>query len=342
MNADHTNRYSRQEAFYGIGKEGQEKIAQSRVTVIGLGALGSVSADHLARAGVGYLRIVDRDYVELSNLQRQVLYTEEDAEQALPKAIAAARHLGAANSDIVIDPVVTDVNSSSIDSLIEDVDLVVDATDNFEVRFLLNEACHHLKKDWIYGGALGSTGMTMNYPYSEDGPCFSCITRAEKEAGANGPTCVTAGVLSMTTAIVSSVQCAEALKMLTGAPDVRKTLLYFDLWANQFEEITVSKDPDCPVCVHEQYTYYGKSAGMTAVSLCGRNQVQVIPEHTGDMDFGKLAGKLSSLGTVSYNDYTLDFDKGDIGFKLFKNGRAIIKNIDDESRAKSIYTEYIG
>ena len=337
-----TDRYSRQEAFYGIGKEGQQLIGQSRVTVIGMGALGTVSANHLARAGVGFLRLMDRDYVEVSNLHRQVIYTEKDAEEALPKAIAACRHLQEANSDITIEPVVTDVNSSTIDALIEDVDLVIDATDNFEVRFLVNEACHALKKNWIYGGALGSTGMTMNILFEEDdAPCMSCITRADSQSG-GGPNCVTAGVLSMTTAIVSSLQCAEALKILTHAPDVRRTMVYFDLWANQFEQIEVNKDPDCPVCGHGQYTYYGKQTGMMAVSLCGRNQVQVVPEHENTVDFAALAQKLSPIGEVKYNEFTLDFDKGDIGFKLFKNGRAIIKNVDDESRAKSIYIEYIG
>lgn len=336
-----SERYSRQIAFYGVGEEGQAKLRASRVVIVGMGALGTVTANNLARAGVGYLRLVDRDFVELSNLQRQVIYTEQDAAEALPKAEAAARHLREANSEIEIEPAVTDFNSSTAEALISDMDLVLDATDNFEARYLINETCHVLKKSWIYGGAIGSSGMTMNYIYGEDQPCFCCLA-GPAAGGSGGPTCVTAGVLASTTAIVSSYQCAEAIKYLTGNGDLRKTLLTFDLWENQFQEIEIIKDQDCPVCVHEEYTYYGKTQGMQAVSLCGRDAVQVIPEKTGDVDFERYAEKLGALGKVSCNDFTLDFDNGSIEIKLFKNGRAIIKHVGDESRAKSIYTEYIG
>ena len=335
------DRYSRQEAFYGIGERGQRKLLKSRVAVIGMGALGTVTADHLARAGVGFLRLVDRDYVEISNLQRQMLYTEEDAANEIPKAEAAAAHLRAANSEIEIEPVVTDFNSSTVDSLIADVDLVLDATDNLETRFLLNEACFALKKTWIYGGAIGSTGMTCNFLYGSGFPCMNCITDPSGDNG-DAPTCVTAGVLNSTTAIVSSIQCAEALKILTGSDEVRRTLIFFDLWKNQFHEVPAIKNPECPVCGKGEFRYYGKVRGMEAVSLCGRNQVQVIPEHAAEVDFEAFRERLAPLGTVKTNSFTLDFDHGDFGIKLFKNGRAIITNISDVSRAKSIYTEYIG
>ncbi len=336
-----TDRYSRQQAFYGIGKDGQEKLNASRVTVIGIGALGTATANYLVRAGIGFVRLVDRDYVELSNLQRQVIFTEEDAKNAYPKAEAAAQHLKKVNSEIEIEPVVTDFNASTVSSLIGDVDLIIDATDNLEARFLLNEACQYHKKDWIYGGALGSSGMTANYLYGEDLPCMHCLTKYENYKG-NGPTCMTAGVLSMTTSIVSGIQCAEALKILTGADNVRKTLYCFDLWNNETSEIPLFKDPDCDVCVHARYQYFGKKRGMEAVSLCGRNEVQVIPENTADVNFEEFAGKFAPLGKVTYNKYTLDYDGDEFGIKLFKNGRAIIKNVDDVKRAKSIYTEYIG
>ena len=333
-------RYSRQEAFYGIGKEGQERLLASRVCVVGLGALGTVTANNLARAGVGFIRIVDRDYVELSNLQRQVIYTEQDALDALPKAEAARRHLEETNSDIEIEGVITDFNSSTADALISDVDLVLDATDNFEARYLINEACHAHAKSWIYGGALGSGGMTMNFIYGEERPCFCCF--AGSDPASSGESCATSGVLASATSIVSSIQCSEALKFLTGRGELRKTLVCFDLWENQFQEIEIAKNPDCPVCVHGQYSYYGKTVGMQAVGLCGRNSVQVIPEKQSDVDFQYLAKKLEPLGRVTYNQFTLDFENQNIGIKLFRNGRAIIKNVDDVNRAKSLYIEYIG
>ena len=334
------DRDSRQEAFIGIGRDGQEKLLSSRVCVIGLGALGTVTANNLARAGVGFIRIVDRDYVEISNLQRQIIYTEEDALEALPKAEAARRHLEAANSEIEIEAMITDFNSSTADALISDVDLVLDATDNFEARHLINETCHVHGKPWIYGGALGASGMTMNFIFGEDNPCFCCFAGTDA-ASAGGESCATAGVLASVTSIVSSFQSAEAIKFLTGGP-LRTTMLFVDLWENQIQEFEIKKNPDCPLCVHEQYVYYGKTHGTQAVSLCGRNSVQVIPENPADMDFRYLAERLSALGSVSYNQFTLDFENTDIGIKLFKNGRAIIKNVDDVNRAKSVYTEFIG
>lgn len=335
-------RYIRQETFWGIGKEGQEKLKKSRVAVIGLGALGTVTANHLARAGVGFLRLIDRDYVELNNLQRQTLYTEQDAAEAIPKAAAACRHLQEVNSQISIEPVITDVNSSNIDHLIGDVDLVMDATDNFEVRMLINEACHQLKKTWIYGGALGASGMTMNFFPGKEAPCLSCILGTELSAPGSEPTCATAGVLSMTTGIIASLQSTEALKILTGSPAVRRQLLVMDLWENTFDLVDVAKDPDCPVCSRQEYQFYGKSRGMQAVSLCGRDSIQVIPQQEGNLDFDQVEEKLKTMGTVLKSPYTLDFDNGIFQIKLFKNGRAIIKHVTDEKRAKSIYTEYIG
>ena len=334
------DRYSRQEAFAGIGQTGEKRLKDSRVCAVGLGALGTVTANHLARAGVGFIRIVDRDFVELSNLQRQVIYTERDAAEGLPKAEAARRHLEEANSEIEIEAMITDFNSSTADALISDVDLVLDATDNFETRYLINEACHALKKSWIYGGALGANGMTMNIIYGENEPCFCCFAGTDSKN--TGQSCATSGVLASTTSIVSSYQCTEALKYLTGNGQLRKTMLYFDVWENLIEEIPITKDPECPVCVHEHYSYYGKSVGMQAVSLCGRNAVQIIPEEPGEVDFDYYAQKLIPLGKVSVSQFTLDFENKDIGIKLFKNGRAIIKNVDDPNRAKSVYTEFIG
>lgn len=333
-------RYSRQEAFFGVGREGQQKLLESRVTLIGLGALGSASANLLARAGVGFLRLVDRDYVELSNLQRQMMYTEADAAEALPKATAAAEHIGQINSEITVDPVIADVNGGNIRALIEDVDLVIDATDNVEVRLLINEACHALKRPWIYGGALASYGMTMNILPGEDAPCYHCMF---DEAVPDGETCATAGVLGMLTSVVASIQCAEAVKILIGSPDVRRTLLAFDIWSNELDELEVAKNPDCPVCGRGEYRYYGKAAGSAASVLCGRDAVQIVPESAAaGIDLDEYAARWEALGTVKRGRFTLDLDTGTFQIKLFGDGRAIIGGTSDEAKARAVYAEFVG
>ena len=333
-----SERYSRQEKFYGIGEAGQEKLLRSRVTVIGLGALGSASANLLARAGVGHLRIVDRDYVEYSNLQRQMLYTEQDAREAVPKAEAAANALERINSEIEIEPVVCDVSSSNIDGLIGDADLVIDATDNVEIRLLINEACHALKIPWIYGGALASYGMTMNILQGEEDPCLQC---AFEELLPGGETCATAGVLGMLTATVSSIQCTEALKILTGSDQVRRSLLAFDMWSNDLDEMKVRKNPSCPVC-SGRYRYYGKYTGRQTVSLCGRNAVQIVPAQPRQICFEEFAEKWKDLGEIRQGRFAVDLDLGQTGIKLFGDGRAIIRGVSDEAKARSVYSEYVG
>lgn len=337
-----SERYARQEAFFGIGAEGQKKLAQSRVAVIGLGALGTVTANNLARSGVGFLRLADRDYVELNNLQRQTLYTEKDAAEAIPKAAAACEHLGRINSEIILEAAITDVNSLNIDSLIEDVDLVMDATDNFEVRQLINEACCHLKKPWIYGGALGAAGMTMNILPQRKSACLCCLLGNGVGVPGSEPTCASAGILNTATNIIASFQCTEALKILTGSAAVRKELLVIDLWENTFDLIKTARDPDCPVCGCHNYKFYGKPQGVQAISLCGRDSVQVIPRQQNEIHFADFAKKLEPLGKVTCGRYTLDFDNGSIGIKLFNNGRAIIRHVSDEKKALSVYAEYIG
>lgn len=333
------DRYSRQMFFYGIGTEGQEKLLQSRITVIGLGALGSAAANLLARAGIGSLRLVDRDYVEWSNIQRQMLYREKDAEEAVPKAAAAAEMLAEINSGIEIEPVITDVNSGNIDQLIGDADLIIDATDNIETRKLLGEACHALRKPWIYGGALASYGMTMNFLPEDDAPCFNCLNSG---AGSGGETCATAGVLGMITSVIASIQCTEAIKILTGSPTVRRTLLCIDIWNNDFDELTIEKNPDCPVCGKGVYERYGKAQGTQTVNLCGRDAVQVIPDAGTIVDFDLMAGRWRSCGDVRRQKFTLDLDTGQYEIKLFPDGRAIIKGTSDTAKAKSIYSEYVG
>ena len=337
MNMD---RYSRQIIFKGIGRDGQYRLLDARVAVIGLGALGTVIAGDLTRAGVGFLRLIDRDIVELTNLQRQTLFNEQDAAAQTPKAAAAYEHLVRVNSEIQLEPIVTDVNGMNIESLIRDVDLVVDGTDNAEVRYLINEACHKRRKPWIYGGALGGSGMTMNI-LPGDGACFSCF-RPVAPAPGSGPTCSSVGVLNMTTGIVASIEACEAVKILTGSPNVRRSLMYIDIWNNGTDYIDISKNPDCPVCSHGRYEFLGKSRGSHTTVLCGRESVQVLPGVAAQLDFTAVADRLSRSGTVQVTPFMLTYEDPTAAFSLFRDGRAIIKNITDEAAAKSIYAEYIG
>ena len=248
-------RYSRQIIYKNIGSEGQEKISAARVTIFGMGALGSIIANNLCRAGVGYLRLVDRDYVELSNLQRQVLFDEGDAEAAIPKAEAAFNHLSGINSEIRLEPVIAQVDSSNIEELIRGVDLVMDGSDNMELRFLINEACHKLKIPWVYGGVLGASGNCMTIIPGE-GPCFRCLVPEVPPPGSY-PTCATAGVLSMAPNIIGSMESAEALKIITGSPALNQQLFVLDVWNNTAEYLNLSKDPDCPVCGRGEYEFLG-------------------------------------------------------------------------------------
>lgn len=334
-------RYIRQMTLTNIGKEGQERLLASRVAIVGIGALGTVAADHLCRAGVGYLRLIDRDLVELSNLQRQMLYTEEDARQSLPKAAVAAERLRLVNSEIVIEPVVADLNSVNAEALLKDMDLVIDASDNFAVRFLINDICSKHTIPWIYCGAVGSAGMTMNILPGE-GPCFRCLVPKTPPAG-SVQTCSTVGVLSMLTGLLASAQALEAVKILIGSEDVRKTLMVVDIWDWQVDFIEVKKNPDCHTCTQHRYEYLEQIDGkQSTTSLCGQNAIQVLPDNLGIIDFAAVAKRLEKAGTVSYNPFMLRFSDGRVEISLFKDGRAIIKNAKSEGQAKSIYAEYIG
>ena len=332
-------RYARQAVFSRIGKDGQQKLLDSRVTIIGVGALGTVAANNLCRAGIGYIRMVDRDYVELTNLQRQILFTEDDAQQNMPKAIAAWEHLRKVNSEITMEPVVSDVNPSNIENLVKDVNLVLDATDNFEIRLLINEACDKHNIPWVYCGALGSQGMTLNVLH-DGGPCLRCFISGDSTSSSH--TCSTFGVLNMLTSTMASIQTAEAVKILLNSPDVRRELLTLDLWSNRFDMIALAKDGDCPVCVHKRYEHLGAVVGAYATSLCGANSVQIVPPKPAKVDFAALAEKLSKAGEVRHNEFTLTFSDSKHEIILFQDGRAMIKNAIDENNAKSIYNEYIG
>jgi adenylyltransferase/sulfurtransferase len=334
------SRYAKQELFRPIGKEGQERLARSRATIVGLGALGSVLANHLARAGVGFLRLVDRDFVELDNLQRQVLYDEEDVRANLPKAAAAAERLRRVNSEIKLEPRVTDVNYSNVEELVRDVDLLLDGTDNFETRFVLNDACVKLGKPWVYGGCVGSYGMAMAVLPGE-GPCFACLVGSLPAPGTS-PTCDTAGVINTAVAVVASLEANEGMKILLGKRDaLAGGLQTLDLWSNQFQMVRIPRSPECPACVERKFPHL-ESNPSGAVSLCGRNAVQITPPPGSKLDLTEAEKKLAPLGRVRRNVYLLKFAADGCEITLFPDARAIIQGTNDVAKARSLYARYVG
>lgn len=342
MSEKKISRYVRQEIFAGIGPEGQKKLLQSRVVIMGLSGLGTATAESLARAGVGFIRIVDGDFIDMVELQRQNIFTESDVAGDLPKAAVVKKYLQEVNSEIQIEEVISDINSSNIDHLIEDTDLVIDASDSMEIRLLINEACHALKKPWIYGGALAASGMTFSFIPGENEPCLKCFLGDDVYEDGEQPTCATVGVINPTINMIAALQTTEALKILSGSDSIRRDMVMFDLWDNTFDMLPIEKDPECSVCAKGVYEFYGKSKGSQIVGICGKDSVQIIPQIERHIDFEMYADKLEKQGKVRYNDYTLNFDDGTIEIKLFRNGRAIIKHITDEARAKAVYSEYIG
>lgn len=337
-------RYSRQMKFPGIGEEGQRKLLASRVTLCGCGALGTVLANLLVRAGVGFVRIVDRDFIELHNLQRQVLFDEQDVAENLPKAIAAARILQRVNSSVRIEPVVTDIDHTNILDLIADADLILDGTDNFEVRYLINDAAIKTGKPWVYGGCIGSHGQVMVILPGET-PCLRCVIESAPPPGM-APTCETAGVLAPAVHIVASFQAAEALKILTGHLEaVNRELIYIDVWDNilrQFKVRRLKDTVDCPCCKRRQFDWLEGKMGSHTTALCGRNAVQVAHRSATRLDFEELAQRLRGLGEVTYNQFLLKFQVDGYEFTVFPDGRAIIKGTSDVERARTLYAKYIG
>jgi len=340
--SNNNERYSRQILFNGIGREGQERLLDSRAVIIGCGALGSSQAEALARAGVGKLRIVDRDFVEFSNLQRQTMFTESDAKERLPKAIACANRIREINSDITVEPEVVDVNHSNIERLISDVNVVVDGTDNFATRYLINDACVKHAVNWVYGAAVGSYGVTMTVRPHET-PCLRCIF-PEAPPAASAPTCDTAGVIMPIISIVASVQVTEALKLLTGKFDeLHSSLMQFDVWRNEWRKISIGKPlSDCPTCGLGEYETLNAEARDFAAVMCGRHAVQISPSHSVHIDLDALRQKLESSGDVKANDYLLRFRTGEYELTIFQDARSIIRGTDDIATARSLYSKYIG
>ncbi len=350
------DRYSRQILFSGIGATGQQLLTSAHVAIVGCGATGAAAASLLARAGVGTLTLIDRDFVEPSNLQRQVLFDESDALQSLPKAEAARRKIALFNSTITVHPHIADLVPANIHDLLAPADLILDATDNFETRYLLNDYAVQQSKPWIYAAAIGAYATTMNIlpksaldhsePWalnpgpSEPTACLSCIFPKPP----TGPveTCDTAGILSTAVNLAASIQVTEALKFLTHQPHLmRRTLLSFDLWQNEHSEINTARpNPDCPVCAHRQFTHLA-GEGRPHITLCGRNSVQ-IHEHYRPVDFAAMRDRLSPHGQVRFNDLLLRFERPPHTLTLFADGRAIIQGTTDVTLARSLYARFIG
>ncbi|MDR2196453.1 MAG: ThiF family adenylyltransferase [Coriobacteriales bacterium] len=384
-----TRRYRRQIVLPQIGEAGQRRWAAARIAIVGMGALGSTSASLLARAGVGcggaaggdtaadgaagggapgrsaaqkgsgaaqkggFLRLIDRDYVSLDNLQRSSLYTEADAASSTPKAIAAAEHLRTINSEVACDPRVTQVSGENIESLLADIDLVIDGSDNFELRYLLNEACDSLRIPWVYGGVLGTSGMVFPIVPGQT-PCFRCLSPREPLPGSY-PTCASAGVLGTVSTLVASLQTTEALKLILGAQAERASgLIDIDLWHAEGTLVPFERKPDCPTCGRHSYELLNTDRGSNSTALCGRDEYQVVPARgkaqsgvpgekaDASCDLARLAERLRSEGDVLLSPYLLTFDNGTLRFKLFADGRMMLKGVPDEAAALSVYAEYVG
>jgi molybdopterin-synthase adenylyltransferase len=336
-------RYSRQILFQPIGKTGQQKLLHSRAVIVGMGALGTVIANHLVRSGVGFIRFIDRDFVELSNLQRQTLYGELDAIQQLPKVIAAENRLKEINSTVQLDPIIADLNMNNAEELLKDFDVIVDGTDNFLTRYLINDVSVKHNIPWVYGGAVSSRGMFATIIPGKT-PCYRCLF-PEVPIGL-GENCDTVGVLSAITDIIGSFEAVEAIKLLVGSP-TNPNLEQIDIWDNSNLQMDISqgRNPNCPTCVQHQFEFLETSAShpTTYTTLCGRDSVQIIARHQPSFDFTKMADRLHKIGQVKQNDYLLRFiPDEEISMVLFKDGRVLIHGTNDLVKAKSYYSRYIG
>jgi molybdopterin-synthase adenylyltransferase len=349
MKPEEREKYSRQILFSGIGETGQQKLLDASAVLVGCGALGSVTAELLVRAGLGYLRVIDRDFVETSNLQRQTLFDEADATQSLPKAIAAERHLRAINSSVQVEGLVSDLTPKNVADFLAGFPLILDGTDNFETRLLLNDAAISLGVPWIYAAAVGSYGVTMTVRPGETA-CLACLLESgdSGEARTNGrsaaaeETCDTAGVLGAAVGIISSIEVAEAMKLLTGNfRALNGRLVSCDVWTGRFQSVGAARNPQCRACVRREFTFLW-GAVQPHITLCGRDSVQ-IHERGRRLDLRDLGRRLDvSAREVCNNDFLLRFRVPPYDLTVFADGRAIIKGTKDVSIARSLYARYIG
>ncbi|MGH9582018.1 MAG: ThiF family adenylyltransferase [Bryobacteraceae bacterium] len=338
MTPGEKQRYSRQILFAPIGESGQEKIRNTSVCIVGCGALGSFQAEALARAGVARLRLIDRDYVDYTNLQRQWLFDEDDARNETPKAIAAARRLERVNRQVALEPQVTDFTPSNAEEIVADSGIVLDGTDNFETRYLINDISVKRGTPWVYGAAIGSYGIAMPVVPGL-GPCFACVY-PEPPAGMQ-PTCDVNGVLASTTAAVASLQVAAALRIIAGWPDFACRIQSLDVWAGTSKQVNAgAPDPACRVCGAREFRYL-EGRRRAPVSLCGRNAVQ-IHESARPLNLTDLAARLRPLGDVRMNDFALRMSIPNYDLTFFPDGRAIVKGTTDVGIARSLYARLIG
>jgi adenylyltransferase/sulfurtransferase len=335
------DRYSRQTLLSEIGPEGQRKLLSSTVALVGCGALGTAIASGLARAGVGHLKIIDRDYIELSNLQRQTLFDEEDIARGLPKAVAAAGKLRGINSEIYVEPLVTDLNPFNVERVLGDVDLVVDGTDNFEARFLINDACLKHGLPWVYGAAIATYGVTMSIVPGRTS-CLRCLLRDQPPPGTI-PTCDTVGVLGAAASVIGALEVAQAFKLLLeGGEEFWGHLTQVDVWTGESLRVQVERDPECPACGLGRYEFLEAQEGSFVTSLCGREAVQVNVRGDAQLSLPQLAERLSPRGQVRFNEYMLRCEIDGYDIAVFPSGRAIIKGTADETLARTLYAKYIG
>ncbi len=336
-------RYSRQTLFQPIGDDGQRSLMNARAVLVGCGGLGTIVADILVRAGIGFLRIVDRDFVDESNLQRQVLFDTDDVAQNLPKAEAARLKLQRINPESEVEAFVRDIDPTSIRSAVEDVDIILDGTDNFETRYLINDIAIELGKPWIYAAVVGSYGMTTTIVPGET-PCLRCLYEKPPPPG-TVPTCDTAGILASIVHIISAYQATQAMRLLCRVSGgVREEMVYADVWSGEFKRIKTanSRVIDCDACVKHQFDYLNAERGSMATSLCGRNAVQVSWKEDHSVDLARLAETLRASGQVTVNPYLLKFSGVDAKFTLFPDGRAIIEGTSDPKAARELYARFVG
>lgn len=342
--AERSRRYIRQAIFAPVGQSGQSKLDQAHVAIIGCGALGSAAAEALARAGVGRLTIIDRDYVELHNLQRQSLFDETDVALRTPKAVAAADRLRRINRDIELMPVVADVNSGNIAGLTRGADLLLDGTDNFETRYLINDLAVKTERPWIYGGVIGAGGVTMTIRPGVT-PCLRCVFPDPPDAG-SAPTCDTAGVLGPAVQVIASLEAAETIKLATDAVDaLNRSLLSIDVWNLSFRAIDIGgRDPNCPCCGQHRFDFLDRPPIASETILCGHDAIQVRPQPGAAIDLSALAERLRAIGDVTANQYLIRFAEpgAERELTIFPDGRAIIKGTEDAGEARTIYARYVG
>ena len=344
MNSEQREKYSRQILFAGIGAEGQEKLLGASAVLAGCGALGTVVANLLVRAGVGRLRIIDRDFVEPSNLQRQTLFEEADAREALPKAVAAERRLRAINPDARVEGIVADLTAENSMELLGGFQLILDGTDNFQTRLLLNDAAISLGVPWIYAAAVGSYGVTMTIRPGETA-CLACLLEGDEKAAALGveATCDTAGVLNAAVGVIASVEAAEAMKILAGKPEaLHRRLVSADVWSGRFQSIRVARQPDCRACARREFIYLEGEA-QPHITMCGRDSVQ-IHERGRSLDLDELGRRITkaSADAVHHNEFLLRFRVSTYEMTVFADGRAIVKGTKDPAIARSLYARYVG